>query len=156
MSTINQLSVISTISAGDLVPIFVQSQGDTYAGAMTTLAAFIQTLITSTDNKVTQYAAPSATAFNVVINGSGLPAYNSSVWLVLTPTGTLAAGTITLPPVATAADKQEVLVNSTQAVTALTIAGNGATVTGAPTTLAANSFFKLRFEGVTDTWYRVG
>jgi len=49
-----------------------------------------------------------------------------------------------------------VLVNCTQAVTTLTINGNGATVTGAPTTLAANAFFRLRFEAVAGVWYRVG
>jgi hypothetical protein len=47
-------------------------------------------------------------------------------------------------------------VNTTQAVTALTVAGNGATVNGAPTTLAANGFFRIRFDAVLDVWYRVG
>ena len=37
-----------------------------------------------------------------------------------------------------------------------TVAGNGSTVNGAPTTLAANSFFRLRFDGVFKAWYRVG
>jgi hypothetical protein len=53
-------------------------------------------------------------------------------------------------------DKQEILVNTTQAITALTINANGATIVGAPTTLAAGGFFRLRFDGVLDTWYRVG
>ena len=39
----------------------------------------------------------------------------------------------------------------------LTINGNGATaVTGAPTALAANAFFRLRFDRATSSWYRVG
>ena len=43
-------------------------------------------------------------------------------------------------------DKQEALVNTTQAVTTLTIGANGATVIGAPTTLATNGFFKLTYD----------
>jgi hypothetical protein len=78
------------------------------------------------------------------------------VWLILTPVAGYAAGTITLPLSTNVVNKQEILVNCTQAVTTLTINGNGATVTGAPTTLAANAFFRLRYDGVTGTWYRVG
>jgi hypothetical protein len=61
-----------------------------------------------------------------------------------------------MPAVASVIDGQELLVNSTQAVTTLTVAGNGATVAGAPTTLAANGFFRLKFEALVSTWYRVG
>jgi hypothetical protein len=53
-------------------------------------------------------------------------------------------------------DRQELLVNCTQAVTTLAVSGNGATVTGAPTTLAANAFFRLRFDQASSVWYRVG
>lgn len=151
MPTINQLSAADSLSDGDLLPVYSQNNGDARKAALSLFAAYLQGKITSTDDKTAQYAAPSATAFNIQIQGTGL-----SIWLVLTPTAGFAAGTLTLPPVAGVKDKQEILVNTTQAVTALTIAGNGATVTGAPTTLAANGFFRLRFDGVTDTWYRVG
>jgi hypothetical protein len=53
-------------------------------------------------------------------------------------------------------DGQQLLVSCTQAVTTLTVAGNGSTVNGAPATLAANAFFRLRFDGVFKAWYRVG
>jgi len=151
MPTINQLTAVDSVQASDLLPIFSQANGDARKTSLTTLAAFIQTLITSTDDKRTQYAAPNATGFSVQINNDAL-----SVWLVLTPVAGYAAGTLVLPAVALCVDKQEILVNTTQLVTALTINGNGATVSGAPTTLAAGSFFRLRFDGVTDTWYRVG
>lgn len=151
MPTINQLSRVDTVAAGDLLPIYSQANGDARAAAISVLAAYVQTLLAAVDDKVTQYSAPSATGFTVTITDS-----DESVWLVLTPVAGYAAGTIKLPAVANCVDKQEILVNCTQAVTALTINGNGATVTGAPTTLAANAFFRLRFEGVTHTWYRVG
>lgn len=155
MSRIIDLTEFDTVSSGDNIPVFIQSVGDARKVALSVIATFLQTQITSTDNKITQYAAPSATGFNVIINGSGVPAYNSSVWLILTPVASYATGTITLPPVATCADRQEILVNTTQAVTTLTIAANGATVTGAPTTLTAGGKFRLRFDGVTGTWYCV-
>ena len=151
MPTINQLSAVSSVVAGDLVPIYSQSNGDARKASMTVIGDYLQSIITSTDDKLTQYAAPSATGFNIQINNDSL-----SVWLILTPVAGYAAGTLTLPLVASCIDKQEILVNTTQAVTTLTIAGNGATVTGEPTTLAADDFFRLRFDGVTDTWYRVG
>jgi hypothetical protein len=117
----------------------------------TVVAALMQTLLTQADDKVTTYAAPSASGFTVT-----LPDNSSNKWLILTPTAGFAAGTIKLTALANAVDKQEIIVNCTQVVTALTVDGNGATVTGAPTTLAANAFFTLRFDAVLDTWYRVG
>lgn len=151
MPTINQLTAVDQVVSSDQVPIYSSENGDARKASMATLLAFFSGQITANDDKITQYAAPSATGFTVTINND-----SQSVWLVLTPTGTFAAGTLTLPAVANCVDRQEILVNSTQTVTALTISGNGATVTGAPTTIAANGFFRLRFDDVTNTWYRVG
>lgn len=151
MPTINQLSAVDQVVSSDQVPIYSSEQGDARKASMATLLAFFAGQVTANDDKITQYAAPSATAFNVQVNND-----TESVWLILTPTAGFAAGTITLPAVANCVDRQEVLVNCTQAVTALTVAGNGGTVTGAPTTLAANAYFRLRFDAVTKTWYRVG
>lgn len=100
----------------------------------------------------TQYAAPSSTGFSVQITDS-----SANTHLILTPTAGFAAGTIVLPAIANAVDKQDIIVNTTQQVTALTINGNGAVaVTGEPTSLAADDFFRLKFDALTSTWYRVG
>lgn len=151
MPTINQLNAVDSLSVADLIVIYSSSNGDARKASISTLAEYVRSTITVADDKVTQYAAPSASGFTVQVNDS-----SNNVWLVLTPTGAFAAGTIKLPSLANVIDRQEILVNCTQAITALTINGNGATVTGAPTTLAADAFFRLRFEAVTDTWYRVG
>jgi len=151
MPQINQLTATDQVQPGDQVPIYSSSNGDARKSSLSLLKSFFQEGITAADDKITQYAAPSATGFSVQINND-----SDSVWLVLTPTGGFAAGTLILPAVANCVDRQEILVNCTQAVTTLTINANGATVTGAPTALAANAFFRLRFDGVTDTWYRVG
>lgn len=147
---INQLSRVVP-SAADLMVLWSTANGGTMACSLTQLAALIASLNTASDDKVTQYAAPSASGFTVALVDD-----SDSKWLVLTPTAGFAAGTIKLPALANCVDKQEVLVNCTQVVTALTIDGNGATVTGGPTTLAANDFFRLRFDAVADVWYRVG
>ncbi len=151
MSTINQLSAVDSLSLNDLIAVYSSTNGDARKASLSVLATLLSDLLTVTDGKITQYAAPSATAFTATITDS-----SASVWLVLTPTAGFAAGTIKLPSLANANDKQEVLVNCTQAVTTLTIDANGSTVTGAPTTLAANAFFRLRFDAVLSTWYRIG
>lgn len=148
----NRVTSISQLNGSDLLAIFLQQNGGNSALSLTLFAEWLSDNITVTgDSMVTQYSAPSATGFTATITDS-----DASAWLILTPVATYAAGTIVLPAVGNAADKQQVLVNCTQIVTALTINGNGATVTGAPTTLAANAYFTLRFDAVLTTWYRVG
>ena len=151
MTTINQLSAVDAVVSSDQVPIYSSSNGDARKASMGVIKDYVLSDATVADDKVTQYAAPAATGFTVTVNNS-----SDSVWLILTPLAGYAAGTITLPAVANCVDRQEVLVNTTQAVTTLTVSGNGATVIGAPTTLAANAFFRLRFDDVLNTWYRVG
>lgn len=151
MPQINQLAAVDQVQPSDQVPIYSSGNGDARKASLSLLKAFFQEGATAADDKITQYAAPSATGFSVQVNDD-----SDSVWLILTPTAGFAAGTVVLPALANCVDKQEVLVNCTQAVTTLTVSGNGSTVTGAPTTLAANAFFRLRFDDVTDTWYRVG
>lgn len=138
----------SQLSQADMVALFSSALGCDAKVSMSLVAGFLQTLFTTSGSQ-TQYAAPSATGFSVLI-APIQPGGN--VDLLLTPTAGYAAGTITLP--ASPVDHQRVNVVSTQAVTALTVAGNGATVTGAPTTLAANGFFTLRYDAVLGGWYR--
>lgn len=151
MTTINKLTRTDSVGAGDVVPVYVQNQGDARGAAISVLQAYMQANL-DFDNQAqeTQYAAPSATGFSIAI-----AAGPQSTHLILTPTGAFAAGTLVLPAVATAIDKQSFTVNTTQAVTTLTISANGATaVIGAPTTLAANAFFTIRFDLTTKNWYR--
>lgn len=152
MPRFNQLTRTDTVTAGDIIAVFIQNDGDPRGAAMSVLQAFMQeNLNFQTEEFDTQYASPSSTGFSVsILSDSG------NVHLILTPTGGFAAGTIVLPAVSTLVDKQEFLLNSTQAVTTLTTNGNGATVTGVPTTLAANAFFRLKYDLPTNVWFRVG
>lgn len=146
---IEQLSLLDQITGSTVVA--VNQSGIDYRVLVGTLATYINQQGGSGDGKILQYAGPTSTGFSVTINNS-----SASVWLVLTPSGTLAAGTITLPDVANCVESQEILVSSSQTVTALTIGLNGALAVGAPTTIAAGGFFRLRFEPILKTWYRVG
>lgn len=157
MPTINELTRAADLSAGDLLALFSTQNGDARAAAVSVLQAYLQENLNFSNNGdyATQYAAPSATGFNVAVTDGA--DNNTNVHLILTPLAGYAAGTITLPAKAGLVDKQEVLVNCTQAVTALTVALNGASgAIGAPTTLAANAFFRLKYDAVTFNWYRVG
>lgn len=151
MPTINELNAIDQPSGSDLIPIFSQQNGDSRKISFSNFAKWLASQSSAPGALVTQYAAPSATGFTATITDN-----SNSAWLILTPTAGFAAGTIKLPSKANAADRQEVLVNCTQTVTTLTIDGNGATVKGAPTTLVANAFFRLRYDAVLATWYSIG
>ena len=62
--------------------------------------------------------------------------------------------TITLPAAAQVADGTELLVFCSQAIAALTLALNGASgAFGAPTSLSADSSFKLRYNAAALAWY---
>jgi hypothetical protein len=152
MPTINQLSAVDSVTGGDQVLIYSSGNGDARKASMTTLATFFTEQVTPPPDTMTQYAAPNASGFSVTI-APAVP--GNSVWLLLTPTGAFAAGTVVLPALASAVHGQEVEVTSTTAITALTVSGNGATVNGAPTTMAANAFFRLRFDGVFNAWFRI-
>jgi len=147
MTNINQLSSLDTNQLGDLLAVWATNNGDTRKASINLLLTFMQDNLTLPGALTTQYAAPSATGFSVTVA-------TGDTWLLLTPTATFAAGTIVLPSAPT--DKDEVSVNCTQIITALTVSGAGRTVTGAPTTLAAaNAFFTMRFDAATNAWYRV-
>jgi len=156
MPTINQYPTANPLQLGDQIVVWSTGNSDSRKSSVSALLTLLEANLSSQAEGMpeftTQYAVPSATGFNVNIDDTG-----SNVWLVLTPTAGYAAGTLTLPPVANVVDKQELLVNCTQQVTTLTIDGNGAVaVTGEPASLGADDFFRLKFEAVTNTWYRVG
>ncbi|MGE5622492.1 MAG: hypothetical protein ACM3WS_04990 [Bacillota bacterium] len=153
---INQLSRADGIALGDLLVIFSTNNGGARSAAMSQLLDFLQGQLTAGGGMVKQYAAPNASGFAVTIQP---PSDGASMWLLLTPVADYANLTINLP---IGVDGQEILVSSTHAVTgALTTAGalvgtSNQPVNGAPATLAANGFFRLKFDGVNKSWYRIG
>jgi len=143
MTKINELTAVDEIAAGDLFPIWSTENGDARKASASVVKEYMQGTARVLG---TEYASPSATGFTVTLTGT------DDVWLVLTPLTGYAAGAIALPyaPV----DHQTVEVSCSQAITALTVSGGS--IAGAPTTLAADGFFTMRYEAVTQIWRRVG
>jgi hypothetical protein len=157
VTDINQLSTSDTLTAGDLLPIWRANNSDTRKTSLTTLQAFMQANLTfpsvaaGVSQFVVQYAAPVATGFTVTLVST-----SNNQWLVMSPLGAYAAGTITFPPVASVVDNQEILIFSTQIVTALTISGNGATIAGSPGFISANGALRFKYNALGSVWYIIG
>ena len=147
MPTINQLPSASTLSSSDQLPVYSSSNGDARKASLSALLAWFRSTFASPDFEAV-LEAPTGSGFNIQLAAS-----TESLWLIANPTGAFAAGTITLPPVADCFDGQEIIVTCSQAVTALTVDGNVATVLGEPSGLGTGGFFALRFRESQSTWY---
>lgn len=147
MPTINQLSALNSLSAGDNILVYAPGEGDTRRASLTTLLSFIEANFANPDY-TTQINAPTSSGFNIQLG-----AQTESLFLIINPTGAFAAGTITLPPVASCFDGQEILVVSSQSIAALTVNGNGGTLIGTPGALGIGGFFTIRFNRLQSTWY---
>jgi hypothetical protein len=91
-----------------------------------------------------------ATGFNITIG-------NNFRGIQLDPAGTLATGTLTMPPAPQ--NGRTVTISSSQTITALTLspnAGQSFAVGAAIATLLANGFAEYMFHAANNTWYRVG
>ena len=150
MPTINQLAGLSQVSGGDQLPIYVPNNGDARKVSVSQLLQYFQQTFAAPTVATNLYTP--GTGFNITV-----PTPTSEQqWMVIQPAGTLATGTITLPLNTGTPDGTQVLVTTTQIITAFTLSLNGAAAAfGAPTTLAANAFFTMRFYQATNSWYRV-
>ena len=150
MPTINQLAGISQVSGGDQLPIYVPNNGDARKVSVNQLLQYFQTTFAAPTVATNLYTP--GTGFNITVPTP----VSEQQWMVIQPAGTLAAGTVTLPLNTGTPDGTQVLVTTTQIITAFTLALNGAaSAFGAPSTLAANAFFTMRFYQATNSWYRV-
>ena len=150
MPTINQLPVLNTISSGDQLPVYSPNNGDARRTSIGSLLTFFQQ----------SFASPTL-AVNLFVPGNG---FNITVptpvseqqWMLLQPAGTLATGTITLPLNTGVPDGTTVLITSTQEISSLTIALNGASaIYGAVTALGAGCAAVYRFYQPTNSWYNI-
>ena len=150
MPTINQLSPISQVSGGDQLPIYVPNNGDARRVSVTQLLQYFQQTFASPTLATNLYVP--GTGFNITVP---TPVSNDQ-WMLLQPAGTLATGTITLPLNTGVPDGTTVLITTTQEITSLTIALNGATaIFGAVTSLGAGCAAIYRFYQPTNSWYNI-
>lgn len=150
MPTINQLSPLSQVSGGDQLPIYVPNNGDARRVSITQLLQYFQQTFASPTLSTNLYVP--GTGFNITVP---TPVSNDQ-WMLLQPAGTLASGTITLPLNTGVPDGTTVLITTTQEITSLTIALNGATaIFGGVTSLAAGTATAIRFYQATNSWYQI-
>ena len=150
MPTINQLPLLAQVSPGDQVPVYSPNNGDARRLPVSALLAYFQQTFASPTLATNVYTP--GTGFNVAVPTP----VAAQQWMLIQPAGTLALGTITLPLNTQTPDGTEVLVTTTQQITGFTLALNGATAAyGAPSTLAAEDFFRMRFVQATNSWYRI-
>jgi len=151
MPTINQLSSLNTLSTADQMVVYSTNNGDARKASLQALLNLVAASYAAPDFQE-QTAVPSASGFSVQVNDSG-----DNTFLILSPLAPYAAGTVVLPTNANCLDGQEIIVACTQAVTALTVSGNGAIdVVGEPTSLGAGSAFALRYSASQKIWYCIG
>lgn len=146
----NRLTVVDEVNNGDRIPAWTANEADWRGVPASTLRAYVIDGL-ELDDKVTNYVSPASGS-----TGSYTLTGNKSWWLIITPTGTVNTLSIIFPSYTTLSDKQELLVNTTQAITTLGYNMGGAGNIAGPNTLAAGGFFRLRYDATLNTWYRVG
>ena len=150
MPTINQLPVLSPISSGDQLPVYSPNNGDARRTSIGSLLTFFQQSFASPTLSVNLYVPGSG--FNITVP---TPVSNDQ-WMLLQPASTLATGTITLPLNTGVPDGTTVLITTTQEITSLTLALNGASaIYGGVSFLGAGSATAIRFYQPTNSWYQI-
>ena len=150
MPQIYQLPLVNQASLGDQLAVYTPNNGDARRMSLNTLLAFFQQQFASPTLATNLYTP--TTGFNIA---APTPVAQQQ-WILLQPAGTLAAGTVTLPLNTSTPDGTELLITTTQQITAFTLGLNGAAAAyGDPTTLAAEDFFRMRFYQATNSWYRI-
>jgi len=135
----------------DFSMIWDESEGDWRLTTFTNIFALYNESFTNVIQEAdSQYSTP-LTGVTVSVNVN-----DNDTHLIITPAGTIAALTITLPEASNLRDKQTFLCTCTQIVTTLTVDGNGTTVNGAPTAFTANGYFTLKYDLTLGVWNRVG
>lgn len=152
---INQLTAITSLNAGDLLPVFSNNNGDARKISIANLVTYFEQNFANPTFTVLTFQPSSGNT----IHFDGQAATN--LWGIISPGSGLASLVIALPTPSTspvAFDGQTVLVSAgdTFAVAALSYSGTGGlNIIGAPDALARDGFFALRYNLQLNTWFCV-
>lgn len=147
MPTINQLPLVTQLSGGDNLVLWVPNQGDSRRCSITTLLQYFTANFQSPDS-TTVIITPTVSGFNYNVGN-----ITANLWLIINPSAPFASGGITLPSFSQAFDGLEISVVTTQAIASFVTNGNGANVIGEPGSLGAGGFFTLKYSQAQTTWY---
>lgn len=145
-----RLSNTDRIGPCDSVVIWSGDNGDFRGVPLDVLKEAIKPEQGNQSSLLVQYFNPNA---NFTLN---IDNHEVGTYLVLNPSTSITTGSIKLPERYEVTDGQVVLVACSQQVTNFSVDGDNALVIGAPNALAANGFFKLKYDKLSNTWYRVG
>ena len=150
MPQIYQLPLLNQVSSGDQLPIYTPNNGDARRLPISALLQYFQQTFAS-PTVATTFITP-ATGFNYAIPAP----VSQNQWILIQPAGALATGTVTFPLNTATPDGTEVTISTTQDITALTIAINGAAqIYGTITTLEAGAAVTFRYYQASNSWYNL-
>ncbi len=150
MPTINQLPLLAQVSPGDQFAVYTPNNGDARRLPVSSLLTYFQQTFASPELSVNLYVP--GNGFNITVPTP----VSQQQWMLLQPAGPLAAGTITFPLNTGVPDGTELLITTTQTITALTLDINGAAaIFGGVVTLNAGNAIRYRFYQPTNSWYSV-
>ena len=136
MPTINQLAGLSQVSGGDQLPIYVPNNGDARKVSVSQLLQYFQQTFAAPTVATNLYTP--GTGFNITV-----PTPTSEQqWMLIQPASALASGTVTLPLNTGVPDGTQVLITTTQEITAFTLALNGAAAGFAIKSLSLSVYFR--------------
>ena len=144
---------VDSLTAGDQVVIFRGNSTDYRVVPFDVLKDEILKDVptpTTAQTPIVQHYNPNGDFTLIVEN------HAAGTYLVLNPSIGITTGAITLPSHDLVVDQQEILFSCTQQITNFSVNSGGAIVIGAPNAISATAFFKLKYDKLSDTWYRVG
>ena len=145
MTSIRDLSSTTAVASGDLIPIASAANGVDLKMSVAQLLTYFGSAFASPTFTV-QTGAPLSGATQTI------GAVTTNIWLQIRPAGTIASLTIALPSTTSAFDGQQVIVTTSQNISAITVTSGGAAVIGEPATLSAESAFILRYDLAALQW----
>jgi hypothetical protein len=145
-----RLNITDKIGDSDSVVIWSANNQDYRGVAINVLKEAIKSELGNQSSLLIQHFNPNAD-FTLNIENHEVGTY-----LILNPSVSITTGSIKLPERYSVTDGQVLLVACAQQVNNFSVDGNNALVIGAPNALAANGFFKLKYDKLSNTWYRVG
>ena len=147
-----RLNITDKIGDSDSVVIWSANNQDYRGAPVELLIEKIQESIKKVD-----YPPINIQRFNPNANFTlDIENHEVGTYLILNPSVSITTGSIKMPERYTVTDGQVLLVACAQQVNNFSVDGNNALVIGAPNALAANGFFKLKYDKLSNTWYRVG
>ena len=149
MTTISQLTRVTAVASADVLPVASAADGETMGASVSQLQTYMQDNLDFTGGVMSLRNFTPLAGDTCAISSTA----QQSIWVALAPSGTLA--TLTIAFTGTPQNLQEIMVSTSTAITALTFTTPQAQQ-GAASSMSANGFFKMKYDGVNSIWRRVG